>query len=104
MDDCEKVSNTISVLLDETDYIKEQYFLEVSSPGIERVLRKNKHFKESIGKKIEVKLYKPIKAQKQIIGILNNFNDDTLELKLDDDIYLINRKDIALIKTIYDWK
>ena len=41
LEDCEKVSNEINDLLDEADYIKEQYFLEVSSPGIERVLRKN---------------------------------------------------------------
>ena len=45
INDCEKVNNAINDMLDEADYIKEQYFLEVSSPGVERVLRKEKHFK-----------------------------------------------------------
>ena len=44
LDDCEKVNNAINDILDEADYIKEQYFLEVSSPGLERLLRKDKHF------------------------------------------------------------
>mgnify|MGYP002865748494 CR=1 FL=1 len=52
LNDCEKVSDSINDLLDSADYIKEQYFLEVSSPGIERVLRKDKHLNESIGKEL----------------------------------------------------
>ena len=58
LQDCEKVSNEISDLLDEADYIKEQYFLEVSSPGIERVLKKEKHLQQNIGKEVNVKLFK----------------------------------------------
>ena len=54
IEDCEKVNNVISDLLDEADYIKEQYFLEVSSPGIERVLRKDKHLEQNIGKDINI--------------------------------------------------
>ena len=48
LDDCEKVSNEINEKLDEADYIKEQYFLEVSSPGIERILRKDRHLEQNI--------------------------------------------------------
>ena len=59
--DCEKVNDEISDLLDEADYIKEQYFLEVSSPGIERVLRKDKHLEQNKGKEIRINLFK--KAQ-----------------------------------------
>ena len=58
LSDCEKVSNEINDILDEADYIKEQYFLEVSSPGIERVLRKDKHLKQNIENRVEVKLFK----------------------------------------------
>ena len=60
LNDCEKVSDGINELLDEADYIKEQYFLEVSSPGIERILRKDKHFYDNIGNVIEIKLFKSI--------------------------------------------
>lgn len=102
LNDCEKVSNEINSILDEADIIKEQYFLEVSSPGIERILRKDEHLSANIGKTIEVKLFKPIEKQKQYIGELLGFNDDKIEIKLEDEIS-IDRKNIAQIKTVYDW-
>ncbi len=68
LEDCEKVNNVINDLLDEADYIKEQYFLEVSSPGIERVLRKNKHIEQNIGKEIQVKLFKKDERRKKRIS------------------------------------
>lgn len=64
LEDCEKVNDAINGLLDEADYIKEQYFLEVSSPGIERNIRKEKHLEKNIGQKIEIKLFKPINRNK----------------------------------------
>ena len=76
LNDCEKVSDGINELLDEADYIKEQYFLEVSSPGIERILRKDKHLDANIGNKIELKLFKPINKEKSIIGILKEYDKD----------------------------
>ena len=69
LNDCEKVSNEINEILDEADYIKEQYFLEVSSQGIERILKKDKHLKQNIGKEVEIKLFKKDeKANKQYIN------------------------------------
>lgn len=103
LNDCEKVNNEINNLLDEADYIKDQYFLEISSPGIERILRKDKHLKDNIGKMVEVKLFKPINKQKTIEGILNNFDNDFILLKTNDDEIQISRKDISVIKTIYEW-
>lgn len=67
LNDCEKVSNEINEILDKADYIDKQYFLEVSSPGIERILRKNEHLEQSILKEIEIKLFRPIEKQKQFI-------------------------------------
>ena len=103
LNDCEKVNNEINNLLDEADYIKDQYFLEISSPGIERILRKDKHLKDNIGKMIEVKLFKPINKQKNIEGTLNNFDKDFILLKADEKEIKIDRKDISVIKTIYEW-
>ena len=57
LNDCEKVSNEINETLDEADYIKEQYYLEVSSPGVERILRKDKHLEQNKGKQVEIKLF-----------------------------------------------
>ena len=100
--DCEKVNDAISDLLDEANYIKDQYFLEVSSPGIERVLRKDKHLEQNKGKEIAIKLFrKDEKGNKEYQGILKDFNDETIILE--DDI-TIERKQIAQIKTIYEWE
>lgn len=103
LNDCEKVSNEINPLLDEADYIKEQYFLEVSSPGIERILRKDKHLKDNIGKLVEVRLFKPINKQKSIEGTLEGFDNDLIEIKINEDIIKVERKNISVIKTIYEW-
>lgn len=103
LNDCEKVNNEINNLLDEADYIKDQYFLEISSPGIERILRKDKHLKDNIGEMVEVKLFKPINKQKNIEGTLNNFDKDFILLKTDENEIKIDRKDISVIKTIYEW-
>ena len=61
LEDCEKVNDAINDMLDEANYIKEQYFLEVSSPGVERVLRKEKHLQDNLGKEIVCNLFKPEK-------------------------------------------
>ena len=100
LNDCEKVSNEINEKLDEADYIKEQYFLEVSSPGVERILRKDIHLEQNIGKQVEVKLFKKdATGQKNYIGELKNFNEETIII----DEIIIERKNISQIKTIYEW-
>ncbi|MCI8273370.1 MAG: ribosome maturation factor RimP [Clostridia bacterium] len=100
LNDCEKVSNAIDGILDEADYIKEQYYLEVSSPGLERILRKDKHFEKNIGKEVDVKLFKKDEnGNKEYTGELKAFNEEEIEVGE----IKIKRKDIAQIKTIYDW-
>lgn len=103
INDCEKVNNEINPILDEADYIKEQYFLEVSSPGIERTLRKEKHFLSQIGNEISVKLFKPIDKQKEIIGTLEEYNKNEITIKTNESTIKIDLKDIALVKTIFNW-
>lgn len=103
LSDCENVNNSINDLLDEADYIKEQYFLEVSSPGIERILKRDKHLQANIGNLVEVKLFKPIEKQKIIQGILKEFNKETLIIETNEKNIEIVRKNISVIKTVYDW-
>ena len=103
LDDCEKVSNIVSDMLDTADYIKEQYFLEVSSAGIERVLRKDKHFEDNLGKEIEVKLYKTIDKNKIIIGTLKKYNEKSIEIQIENEIIKIERNNIAIAKIRYKW-
>ena len=103
INDCEKVNDSINDILDEADYIKDQYFLEVSSPGLERILRKDKHFEKQIGNEISLKLFKPINKQKELIGILEEYNKEELTIKVDDVTLKINLKDIAIAKTVFNW-
>ena len=99
--DCEKVNDSINELLDKADYIKEQYYLEVSSPGIERNLRKDKHLEQNIGKEIHIKLFrKDSNGKKEYNGILEKFDSETITLE---DNIKIERKNIAQIRTVYNW-
>ena len=97
LEDCEKVNDAINDMLDEANYIKDQYFLEVSSPGVERVLRKEKHLQENLGKEIVCHLFKPIEKEKQIEGILQEFDQNKLKIKEEgkEKQTEIERKDIA---------
>ena len=104
LEDCEKVNDEITELLDKQDYLKEQYFLEVSSTGIEKVIRKDKHLQDNIGVEIEVKLFKSINKKKSIIGILKEFNSNEIVVETDESEEIIQRTDIAQIKTIYHWE
>ena len=101
LNDCEKVNDEINDLLDQADYIKDQYFLEVSSPGIERILRKDSHFEQNIGNQVEAKLYKKDEnGRKSYIGELKAFDEDTITI----DEIKFDRKNIAQLKTIYNWE
>ena len=102
--DCEKVNDAINTLLDDANYIKEQYFLEVSSPGIERVLRKDKHLEQNKGKEIRINLFKKDEnGNKEYQGILKDFNNAQIIIEIEDEKIEIDRKNISLIKTVYDW-
>lgn len=115
LNDCEKVNDGINDILDTADYIKEQYFLEVSSTGLEKVLRKDIHLKQNIGNEVQVNLFKPIEnesnvkskkqnKQKEIIGRLQDFNEENIVLESEEGkIINIERKNISQIKTVYDW-
>ena len=103
LEDCELVSNNLNEILDQADYIKEQYFLEVSSPGVERVLKKDKHLRNNIGAKVQVKLFKPFNGQKQYEGILKKFTEATITIKTASQDLEIERQNIGQIKTIFDW-
>lgn len=78
INDCETVSRRLSDLLDQKDFIPDAYILEVSSPGLGRQLKKDKHFEKSIGEEVEIKLFKSIEKQKEFCGFLESFNDEVI--------------------------
>lgn len=103
INDCEKVNDIINPILDEADFISQQYFLEVSSTGLEKNLRKIEHFEKQIGKKIEVNLYSKIDNQKTFQGVLKECTVDYLILQLEQGEIKINFEQIANAKSIFDW-
>lgn len=99
LDDCQKMSQLVGDKLDEIDPIKVPYYLEISSPGLDRPLKTNKDLLRNKGKEIEIKLYEQIDGKKILEGVLENFTDDEIMLKVEEDkIINIKRNKIALIK------
>lgn len=79
--ECGEVSEALSEKLDEIDPIKEAYFLEVSSPGVERPLKSIEDFEKSVNKNVFVKLYEPIDGQKEYEGILTSFTNNIASIE-----------------------
>ncbi|GAA0107427.1 ribosome maturation factor RimP [Clostridium tertium] len=84
LSDCEALSRRVSDVMDEKDPIKDAYFLEVSSPGLNRTLFTDDHFKKQIGKEIMVRFTKSLNGRKNIKGILKEVNDDSVIIETDD--------------------
>lgn len=104
IDDCETVSRAFSDLLDEKDFIEEAYILEVSSPGLGRPLKKEKDFKRSIGKEVEIRTYRPIERQKEFCGVLSAYDENSVTIELEDHTtQTFQRGDIALIRLAFDF-
>lgn len=102
IDDCEAVSRRLSDELDAADYISEEYILEVSSPGLGRTLKKDRHLENSIGMEVEIKLYEPIDGTKEYSGTLDSFDQDTLFVLINDAKVSFERKKIAAVKLALD--
>ena len=102
VDDCEVVSRELSDILDEKDFIDEAYILEVSSPGLGRPLKKEKDFARSLGEEVEVRTYRAIDRQKEFIGILKDYDKDTVTIEYEDgETMTFDKADIALIRLAF---
>ncbi len=102
IEDCEAVSRALSDELDKYDYIDEAYYLEVSSPGLGRTLKKDKHLESALGEEVELKTYKPIDKVKEFAGTLKAFDAETITLTIDGTDREFKRSEIALIKLALD--
>ena len=104
VDDCEVVSRALSDLLDKHDFIEDAYVLEVSSPGLDRPLKKEKDFARSIGEEVDVRTFRAISHQKEFTGILRDYDKEKIVLEMEDQELLeIARADIALIRLSFDF-
>ena len=99
INDCEDVSREFSKKLDEKDFIDDSYIMEISSPGLDRPLRKPKDFERNQGKKVEIRTFRPMEnRRKEFCGALKAWDDHTVTIEDEDGDRIFERKDIALIR------
>ena len=98
VNDCEVVSRAFSDKLDEHDFIGESYIMEISSPGLDRPLKKDKDFARSMGKLVEIRTYRPIDKQKEFCGELTAYDGNSVTIDEDGAMRVFDKKDIALIR------
>ena len=99
LDDCAEVSRELNPILDEKDPIKDNYFLEVCSPGLDRPLKKDKDFVRYAGRDVEIKLYKALNGTKQLEGELVGLTEDKkIKVIIDGNEVEFDKKDVAVIK------
>ena len=104
VDDCELVSRALSDLLDKHDFISDSYILEVSSPGLGRQLKRDKHFEKSIGEEIEIKLFKPVNKIKEFVGVLTAFDQSSITIEQEDGTNKVfQRTDVAKASLTFDF-
>ena len=104
VNDCEAVARRMNDLLDDEDYIEESYVFEVSSPGLGRPLKKEKDYIRSMGKDVEIRTYRAVNRQKEFIGALKAYTDDTVTIETEDgEEMTFQKKEIALIRLAFDF-
>ena len=101
--DCENVSRALSDALDKEDFIPDAYILEVSSPGLGRTLKKDKHLAASIGEEVEIKLFKAQDKVKEFVGVLERFDESSIIINIEGTSRSFNRSDIALVRLTLDF-
>ena len=103
LDECEVVSRALSTALDKADPIQQNYYLEVSSPGIERKLKTKEHFDRYIGETIDIGLYKAINKSKQLTGKLISFEDDIITVEVDGESFELSLKETTGVKLHFEF-
>ena len=101
IEDCEAVHRAIDPILDEADPIETMYYLDVSSPGVERELRTEAHILASIGEKADAKLFAPLNGSRVFKGILSEYADGNVVLEIGENKVSIPRSAISKLRTIY---
>jgi ribosome maturation factor RimP len=103
VDDCARVSRELGDLIDVKDLIRQRYFLEVSSPGLDRPLKKEKDLLRALGKKIKVKMKMPIQGRRNYSGYLSDFVDGTLYMKVEQSEVALPWTQVQKANLIYEF-
>lgn len=100
LDDCESVSRKIDEILDKDEDLTDPYYLEVSSPGLDRPIKTKDDYRRNLGKEVEVKLYAPIDGKKNFEGFLTSYDDENVLIKIDDAEMTFKQKDISMMRQV----
>lgn len=100
LDDCQIFTEKLSNVLDDYDPVEEAYYLEVSSPGLDRPLKTDRDFERNLGKEVELRFYKNFKDRKQLEGILDSFNDEYFYILENEKILEIPRDIVSLMRLV----
>lgn len=103
IDDCESFSRAVEAELDRCDPIDGEYSLEVSSPGADRQLKKEREFLYYTGREVDVKLYKALNGKKEFSGILKKYENDSAVIDTDGEELIIPIKDAAYIRLHFEF-
>lgn len=98
IEDCQWLSEQLEEKLDQLDPIKDSYYLEVSSPGLDRALKKEKDFVRHTGEMIEISTYTPIDGKKSIVGKLTGLVESHIQLEVDGETLSIPRDKAAQVR------
>ncbi len=101
IDDCEAVHRAIDPIIDECDPVEGFYYLQVSSPGIERELRTDDHLARSVGERVEAKLFSPVDGRKSVTGRLSSFDADSITIDEDGGSVTLPRQAVSKLSTVY---
>lgn len=103
LDDCERVSGQVSALLDVEDPIATKYRLEISSPGIDRMLFRREHYESSIGEEVDVRLAFPFEGRRRFVGLLAGVEGDDIVVRIGEDEYLLPLSQIRRTRIVPDF-
>ncbi|MDD3925160.1 MAG: ribosome maturation factor RimP [bacterium] len=98
LEDCEHISRTVGAYLDEGDLVEEAYHLEVSSPGLDRVVKKEKDFRRFAGRKISITTFAPVEDRKKFSGTLKGMDEGKVLVEVENVTYAVPLEDISKAK------
>ena len=104
LDDCALLSREIADLLDVKDIVQHEYVLEVSSPGLNRPLKREKDFLSAVGRKVKIKMVRPLNGQRNFNGKLRGFQDGILHVETVNNLFLLRWQDVEKANIVYEFE
>ncbi len=102
--DCARISREISTLIEAKDIFQHEYVLEVSSPGLNRPLKRERDFQRAVGKKVNIKMLNPVKDQKNFTGYLKAYKNGILYIEMMDKLVHLPWQDVKKANLIYEFE